>query len=347
LQLALGHWPAASTGQRRILIHAGLHKTGTTTLQQFLNSVSGQLRGKNVLYPSAGRPAEVPDAHHNVAWQLAGDRRFRTAAGTLDDVAAEISAFPGDAIISSEDFESVLGSPLRLTPLLNHELLSNHTFTLVFYLRDQASYLESLFFEMLNHGMAVEASRFGEMALKHGQVLYNDWVFCFDYSALQNSLRSLPCKVVMRPNVQPDSGGVISDFLAFAGLEVDIPDGRATQRVNVRQTLLKALELFLQHRLGRHVELRENIGELLKNRSSQLSSRTRSALAHRFERGNRDLARICGFPPDPLLIPTPIPSAVPLEELFSVQMQSTFVSYGAQGLATSLRSLLEVHSQAR
>jgi hypothetical protein len=200
---------------------------------------------------------------------------------------------------------------------------------------------------MLNHGMAVEASRFGEMVLKHAQVSYNDWVFCFDYSALQNSLRGLPCKVVMRPNVQPDSGGVIPDFLAFAGLEVDIPDGRATQRVNVRQTLLKALESFLRYRLGRHVELGENIVELLKNRSSQLSSLTRSALADRFERGNRDLARICGFPPDPLLIPPPIPSAVPLEELFSLQTQSTFVSYGEEGLATFLRSLLEVRSQVR
>src|SRR4051794_28655990 len=68
---ALGSWPAALSDQRRILIHAGLHKTGTTALQEFLSSVTVKLREQNVLYPSAGRPAELPDAHHNIAWQLA------------------------------------------------------------------------------------------------------------------------------------------------------------------------------------------------------------------------------------------------------------------------------------
>ena len=349
-EAALGHWPAALPGHRKILIHAGLHKTGSTALQQLLSSISVQLRGENVLYPSAGRPSEAPGGHHNVAWQLGGDRRFRTNAGTLDDVAAEISAFPGDAILSSEDFESVLGSPERLIPLLSHELLSKHTFTLMFYLRDQASYLESLFFEMLHHGMAVEASRLCEMALKHGQVFYDDWVFYFDYFVLQNSFSGMPINVVMRPYVQAESGGTIADFLAFTGLAAHIPPRSATQRVNVRQTLLEALELFLQVRLGRRLKLPSNMAELLKNRDARLSPQMRFALADRFESGNRDLMRLHGFASKALLIPTAIPSnVVPLDELFSLQTQSTFVSCGAEELAKSLRPLLEVcsHRAAR
>jgi hypothetical protein len=322
-EAALGYWPAALPRQRRILIHAGLHKTGTTALQQFLGVATGQLLEQNVLYPSCGRPAGSPDAHHNVAWQLGGDRRFRAAAGTLDDVAAEVSAFPGDAILSSEDFETVLSSPIRLHPLLHHPLLSKHTFTLVFYVREQASYLESLFFEMLVHGMAAEASRFCEMVLQDGKVWYEDWSFCFDYQVLHTSLSGLPAKIVTRPYVRPESGGVIADFLTFTRLVADVPQKLFTQRVNVRQSLPEMLALFLQRRLGVGVESPEILAGLLKVRSSHLSHQTRNAMAARFEGGNRHLARACGFCPEALIIPTAMPSdALPLEELFSLQTQS-------------------------
>jgi hypothetical protein len=338
---ALGDWPAALPHQRRILIHAGLHKTGTTSLQQFLSLVTRELREQNVLYPSAGQPAEFPGGHHNVAWQLAGDRRFRTAAGTLDDVAAEISAFPGDVILSSEDFETILGSPERLSPLLNHQLLSKHSFTLVFYVREQASYLESLFFEMLKYGMAMEASRFCEMALEHGQVWYEDWAFCFDYHALHAVLADLPAKIVMRPYAQLDNGGVIADFLAFTGLAVDVPHWRATQRFNARQALSEALALFLQHRLCQGVELREILSELLEDRFSHLSPQIRAALANRFAKGNRRVAQAFGFRPEALVIPSDVPfAAVPLEELFSLKTQTTFASHGAEELAAALKALL-------
>ena len=71
----------------------------------------------------------------------------------------------------------MLGSPERLSPLLNHPLLSKHIFTLVAYVREQGSYVESLFLEMLKHGMAMEASRFSEMVLAGGRVLFEDWTF--------------------------------------------------------------------------------------------------------------------------------------------------------------------------
>src|SRR5438477_7032289 len=140
-------------GRRRVLLHVGLHKTGTTALQQFLSATAQEFRAQGLLYPISGRPANSPEGHHNIAWQMGGDRRFRSSAGTLDDVASEISSFPGDAILSSEDFETILGVPDRFLPLLEHPLLKEHAFTIVLWVRDQASYLESLFFEMLGHRM--------------------------------------------------------------------------------------------------------------------------------------------------------------------------------------------------
>jgi hypothetical protein len=193
-------WPPVdSPFQRRVLLHAGLHKTGTTALQRFLSGVADELRGKGFLYPQSGRPQEAPDAQHNIAWQLGGDRRFRPSAGSLDDLAIEVSSFPGDAVVSSEDFESILGTPERFLPLFKHPLLKGHAFTIVFWVRDQASYLESLFFEMLHHRMAQDALRFCEAALTDGQIRHEDWIFHFDYMSLRAGLLELPATISLRP----------------------------------------------------------------------------------------------------------------------------------------------------
>ena len=93
---------------------------------------SRSVTGARVLYPASGRLSRgAPGGHHNIAWQLAGDRRFHRSAGTLDDVAAEIAAFPGDAILSCEDFESILGNTKRFVPLFRHDLLKDRAFPVV------------------------------------------------------------------------------------------------------------------------------------------------------------------------------------------------------------------------
>ena len=184
-----------------MLLHVGLHKTGTTALQRFLSGAAADFQTHGVLYPKSGRSIDSADAHHNIAWQMGGDRRFRSSRGALNDVAAEISSFPGDAIISSEDFESILGTPARFMPMLKHPLLKGHAFTIVFWVRDQASYLESLFFEMLRHRMAQEAVRFGESALACGQIRHDDWTFHFDYASVYAGLGAIQSDAIMRYGV--------------------------------------------------------------------------------------------------------------------------------------------------
>jgi hypothetical protein len=324
----LAHWPAAVVpGQRRVLIHAGLHKTGTTALQRFLATAAEELRGQGVLYPNSGRPLDLPDAHYNIAWQMGGDRRFRSSAGTLDDVAFEISSFPGDAILSSEDFESILGTPLAFVPLLKHPLLKEHSFTIVFWVRDQASYLESLFFEMLKHRMAEEASRFCESALACGQVRHEDWAFHFDYESIRTGLLELPVKVAVRPYDLNSGGSTVFDFLTFTGLVGNSYVVGSEGRINSRISLAQALSLFCQHRLGKELADRilqcDCIVRLFEGRTAHLSSSIRAALIARFAAGNDRLARASGFPPETLAISPLAPvNSFPLEAIFSLRTQS-------------------------
>jgi hypothetical protein len=330
----------AEPGQRRVLLHVGLHKTGTTALQLFLSKFARHLQAQGVVYPKSGRPQASLEAHHNVAWQLAGDRRYRSSAGTLDEVASEISSFPGDAILSSEDFETILGTPVRFLPLLNHPLLKEHAFTIAFWVRDQASYLESLFFQMLNHRMAEEAARFCESALAHGEIRYEDWTFHTDYQSIYARLLELPAHIAVRPYPWLEGDSTVVDFLTFAGLVFDEELVRSQDRSNSRQSLPEALSLFWQHRLGKalvdRVLPRELLAQLLDGRAAHLSSPGRAALIARFAAGNQRLSRACGFPAEALAIaPFPPRGCIPLEALFSFRMQNALVDLAGENVNTT------------
>ncbi len=299
-----------------------------------------------MLYPTLGRAADAPDAQHNIAWQLGGDRRFRSSRGALNDVAAEISSFPGDAIISSEDFESILGTPARFMPMLKHPLLKEHAFTLVFWVRDQASYLESLFFEMLRHRMAQEAVRFGESALAYGQIRHDDWTFHFDYASVYAGLLGLPATIVVRPYAGLIGSSIVSDFLAFAGLDCASDGAGSQERANSRLSLPEALSLFCEHRLGKASADRstqcEAFVRLLDGRPVHLSSPIRAALIARFAVCNRRLARACGFPAGALAIsPLPPPGAIPMELVFSLATQTMLADFAERPVNLSeLRAFL-------
>jgi len=121
--------------------------------------------------------------------------------------------FRCDGLLSSEDFETALVSPELLSPLLNHRLLSEQTFTLVCYVREQASYLESLFFEMLNHGMAVEASRF-----------FAKWSWNMGGSSMRIGVSAsitTPCIIV---NGRQALSRALALFLQLRGRGVELPE---------------------------------------------------------------------------------------------------------------------------
>jgi hypothetical protein len=105
---------------RRLFIHCGLHKTGTKALQIFLRNNTKRLRDAGILYPYAGCLDSVASGHHNIAWQIARDRRFDKALGDIGALAKEIGNFSGDILLSSEDFEGALGRPEAFAPLMQY-----------------------------------------------------------------------------------------------------------------------------------------------------------------------------------------------------------------------------------
>ena len=326
------HWPAAP-GRRRVLLHCGLHKTGSSALQYFFCFAAGLLRARGILYPVTGRPPAVRNAQHNIAWQLAGDARFDPRAGTVDDLAAEIGAFPGDAIVSSEDFESLLETPERLAPLLRHPALRGHAFTLLIYLRDQASYLEALFPELLRHDLTITPAEMYDRIIARGALRDAARVFQFDYAALLARLRRLTgAEVALRAYDRLEGGTLVFDIIAYAGLGIVIVEGDARQRINPRPPLESTLGSFCGPPVRKLLAM-PRIRALLKGRRASLSPALRARLAARFAGGNRSVEQAAGWPAGSLHIDPRIPSdALVMEHLFTPELRARLTALAGQDL---------------
>ena len=88
----------AASGPRRVFLHIGPPKTGTTYVQSVLFSNQEKLREAGVLLPG-----DVGSKHFAAAGDLIGRRRtHRRNAGAWDRLAAEVRAWPGTSVVSCE-----------------------------------------------------------------------------------------------------------------------------------------------------------------------------------------------------------------------------------------------------
>jgi hypothetical protein len=310
---------------RTALLHCGLHKTGTTALQNALRDHPAALLQAAFHCPRAGRIDALGGGHHNLAWQLAGDRRFDAAAGDLAALGQELAAHPGNPILSSEDFETALADPVLLAPLLEVLRRSCGELVLLVYLRDQLSYLEAMYLELLNQRIAIDFSDFVEAALRDGAVRLPGFSFVFDYRRMLDGLAAAnPGRLTVRNYHTLIGGSTVSDICAATGLNGEQFGAATTTRANTRAPIAESLRRFHANYLQRDLDAHER--RAIAGLAAQIGTRrvatartTRLRIVERFRAGNLavcsryGLARAgLGLRDASLLEPD-----VPLERLFS------------------------------
>jgi len=154
-----------------LILHAGTHKTGTTALQNYLNTNQQTFLDNGVLCRTV----------HNIAWELNEDPRFNSRNGTLDDLCAELSASTcHTAIVSSEDFEYLYCRPEALVTLKRRLNDAGCQVEVILFFRDLEEYLPSLHNELLKHDVDIADV---DMAVEELTVKDN-WNFCFNRDKL-------------------------------------------------------------------------------------------------------------------------------------------------------------------
>jgi len=87
---------------KQFYIHIGIHKTGTTSVQRMFFLNRPYFENLGLLYPTK---SIWRGGHHNIAWQILKDERFKDNYGDIDNLKNEIEKkYVSKCLLSSEDF---------------------------------------------------------------------------------------------------------------------------------------------------------------------------------------------------------------------------------------------------
>ena len=231
-------------------LHAGTHRSGTTYLQSFLQSNEYALAKEGLYVPTAGRVS--PSGHHNLAWEFTGDRRYDPNQGTLSDLVAELSSVGAQrACVSSEDFEYLYRNPTALRTLRSRLNEIGYAVKVLFYLRPQAEYVESVYTEAVRHGSDLDFLEFLEffIAGEYGRCPISN------YSVLLDSFAAVFGKdniVVRRFRNSTQPNQILIDFLSQMLPDCDFGRGKyrvSSFRENVSLPFSQVFQLFLRNNL--------------------------------------------------------------------------------------------------
>lgn len=196
-----------------IVIHIGLMKAGSTSIQGFLRANHESLRSLSIDYPKIGRAGKP--AHHNFAAEIAGRQFFHPEAGTLAELCEYWRTAPaGTLVLSSEyfaeaDVDQIAG--LRQILLSARE---SEEFRIVLVLRDLLDLIPSFYAQNVKFGKHThDFDRFFGRIMRERQVdhfaMATRWADVFGWESLQ--LRLLDRKYLL-------NGDLLDDFMAICGV---------------------------------------------------------------------------------------------------------------------------------
>jgi len=131
---------------KNLYLHIGRHKTGTSTIQNFVSNNSELLKSQNLAYPKSCRH-DV--AHHELAgfFSTRRDRKKEIPENyreepVVSDLLNEIEGLDEDVLISSESLQNS-------APKYFSDLFSNRSVEILIYLRNQIDYLASSYAQIV------------------------------------------------------------------------------------------------------------------------------------------------------------------------------------------------------
>lgn len=283
---------------RRCVLHVGTHRTGTTSLQVALHGAAVELSRRGWLYPAIGGPPGAPHGHHNVAWELTGDRRHDRSLGGVEELLAAVERSQLSVIVSSEDFGSAVFCGSRLGELVESLRAQGLGVELLVYLRNQIDFARSLYFTILNFAVDRPFADYLAEILSTGRFRWREWTFPFDYDDFVRRLEAMAA-VAVRSFDEAARGSLLGETLAYLGIAGE-PAILTELHLNERRDVGVAIALFCRNRLRRSLTPEEEsvaraLGEALGR--VDLGAASCAALVSRFGASNDAVLQRHGLPP--------------------------------------------------
>ena len=139
------------------VLHIGTHKTGTTALQRTLGAARLPLRTHGIVYPRL-HPSE-PGHHMLVGPWIDRYHDRRATIGLWRGLAKSHAGGKATLVLSSEEFSRARPQSVDFTELAGLVAGFGQR-TIVCYLRNQASYIQSIYLQVRKRGRTLNFDRF-------------------------------------------------------------------------------------------------------------------------------------------------------------------------------------------
>lgn len=242
--------------------------------------------------------------------------------GTVDELLAELSQSEEDVILSSEEFTSAIVHNIdgfkdfvkKLRQIFPQVVI-------VIYLRSQAAFLRSNYFERLKSGLPLSFEEYVRCRLHS-----NLSEFPLDYTELLGSFSNIEgIEVIVRPYDAVSCGYAPADFLEILGMSPG-EFGPAIVH-NAEQSATESLILFYQNQRGRPITESERaaIGMAFEGFSPaplRIAKTTSIAVRSHFGESNKKVAERYGLPDLIQVSDDPRDTGPPVEGIFSPEFLS-------------------------
>ena len=228
---------------KTVILHIGLPKAGSTSLQSFLHDRRDELQAQDVYYPLTGQ-VEWEHAHHKLVFALAENAHQavsgRERKALFDDLTAEIDQCGcSTVVLSSELFltrQGIVGASEEF-----RQLLEGRQLRVVCVLRSQETFLESLYRQFVfdqEKRFAGPPEAFLEDHSKVGDyhLFLSTWA---DFAGRDNLVPIIYEQAL-------HAGGLINVFCRLLGVDTDhlAPgDGEVWQRVGDSALVIEIMKM--------------------------------------------------------------------------------------------------------
>lgn len=122
-------------------LHAGMHKTGTTSIQTFMKGNASVLDELGVAVP--GFRGLIQSFHRSLSTELGGSPKFDRANGSFEDLERVLEGCDKDVVISCEMFSVYIARKECLERLITFFEKFGYRLHIIGYIRNQPEYLNS------------------------------------------------------------------------------------------------------------------------------------------------------------------------------------------------------------
>lgn len=287
---------------KTLYLHIGIHKTGTTALQNALRKNDKTLLRNNIIFPRKGCVGK--SNHSHLAWEQYKKEAFDPARGGIADVVTEIASSEcSTAILSGEDFEFFFDN--KHIEAFHSAVKDHFNVFVVVYLRRQDNVLRSEFIQWVKTGYVdSDFDLFCKFFSTHSRFFYHNLV---DRWAKVFGKEKMIVRVYEKERLK--NRNIVHDFLHAIGQEGVIGSMKVDDKqVNVSPRYKNVLAMLLINRLYRIMYKRPQakpladvlnqvdalVNATFRDNEQQyvpMSRKEAKGLLHFFEVSNRYVAR--------------------------------------------------------